>query len=511
MRSMRLFVLLTGTFACLLPLSGCHHIADKDTAVMLIESSPNDLDLRIGTDAQSEHIGALLFDSLVHKDQNFNLQPWLAESWQQNDPVTWTFHIRHGVRFHNGQPLTATDVVWTLDSMRNGTLLTAKAGNFSSIDHLEATDDYTVVIHLKHPDAALLFNLGDGGIGIVPRGTGDMGQHPIGTGPFRFVSQVPDKEVVLERNPDWWQTPPAIKTLRFAVVPDNITRALELQRGSADAAQNALTADMVEAMRKDTNLIIDSVPGAELSYINFNTADPILHDTRVRQAINCAIDRPLIIRTLWRGQAQIANSILPTGQWAYFDASSSAACSGFDPNHAKLLLDAAGFPAAANGVRLHLTMKTSTDETSRLLGVIVQQQLHDVGIQLDLRSSEFASFYSDVTHGAFQMYPLRWVGGNEDPDIFRLVYSTASAPPHGYNRGRYSNPLVDSLIATANTETAQVARKTAYAQIQQQLAADMPTINLWYLDTVLVHSRRLTNVQPSPSADYFFLVRATLQ
>ena len=108
MRSMRLLALL----ACTLLLAGCHHsTAEKDTVVMLIESSPNDLDLRIGTDAQSEHIGSLIFDSLVHKDQNFNLQPWLAESWQQNDPVTWIFHIRHGVRFHNGQPLTAADVV----------------------------------------------------------------------------------------------------------------------------------------------------------------------------------------------------------------------------------------------------------------------------------------------------------------------------------------------------------------------------------------------------------------
>jgi peptide/nickel transport system substrate-binding protein len=478
---------------------------------MLIESSPNDLDLRIGTDAQSEHIGALIFDSLVHKDQNFNLQPWLAESWQQNDPITWTFHIRHGVHFHNGQPLTAADVVWTLDSMLSGKLLTAKSGNFAAISHIEATDDFTVVIHLKHPDSALLFNLSDGSLGIVPTGSADIGQHPIGTGPFRFVSQTPDKEVVLERNPGWWQTPPAIQTLRFNVVPDTITRALELERGGADAALNALTADMVESLRSDPKLVIQSGPGAELTYINFNTADPLLHDARVRQAINCAIDRPLIIRTLWRGQARLANSILPPEQWAYFDASSSAACSSFDPEHAKALLDAAGFPAAANGVRLRLTMKTSTDETSRLLAAIAQQQLRAVGIQLDLRSSEFASFYSDVTHGAFQMYSLRWVGGNEDPDIFRLVFASSSAPPHGYNRGRYSNPVVDSLIATANASTDQTARKAAYAQLQQQLAADMPSIDLWYLDTVLVHSRRLVNVQPSPAADYFFLVNARLQ
>jgi peptide/nickel transport system substrate-binding protein len=395
--------------------------------------------------------------------------------------------------------------------MRNGTLLTAKSGNFATIDRVEIVDDYTVILHLKRPDASLLFNLGDGDVGIVPRGSGDLGQHPIGTGPFRFVSQVPDKEVVLERNPDWWQTPPTIQHLRFAVVPDDITRALELRKGSADAEINALTADMVEALRKDQNLAIETIPGTALSYLNFNTTDPLLRDRRVRQAINCAIDRPLIIRSLWRNQVEIANSILPRSHWAYADAGSSAACTGYDPGHANSLLDAAGFRAAANGVRLRLTMKTSTDETTRSLAAILQQQLRAAGIALDLRSSEFASFYSDVTRGAFQMYSLRWIGGNEDPDIFRYAYATTATPPRGANRGRYSNSLVDSLIASAGMESDQQKRKAAYAQIQQQLATDMPSINLWYLDTVLVHSRRLVNVQPSPSADYFFLVHAQLQ
>ncbi len=508
---MRSACMLLCGLACLLPMAGCRRSApDKDTAVMLIESSPNDLDLRLGTDAQSEHIGSLIFDSLVHKDEHFNLQPWLAESWEQNNPLTWTFHIRHGVHFHNGQQLTAADVAWTLDSMRNGSLLTAKAGNFATLDHIEVTDDYTVVLHLKRPDAALLFNLGDGSIGIVPRGSGDMRAHPIGTGPFRFVSQVPDKEVILERNPVWWQTPPIIHTVRFAVVPDDITRALELQKGSADAEINALTADMVEALRKNPRLVIESGPGTGLSYINFNTTDPLLRDRRVRQAIQCAIDRPLIVRTLWRGHAQLANSLLPPGHWAYTNASSSAACSSYNPARANQLLDSAGFPTRPNGIRLRLTMKTSTDETMRLLAAIVQQQLRIVGIELDLRSSEFASFYSDVTRGSFQMYPLRWIGGNEDPDIFRYAYATASFPPRGANRGRYTNPQMDALIAAAGAESDQSARKTAYAQVQQQLAADLPTIDLWYLDAVVIHSRRLINVHASPSANYEFLVHASL-
>jgi len=497
---------------CLAPLSACHRrSADPATAVMLIESSPNDLDVRIGTDAQSEHIGSLIFDSLVHKDEHFNLQPWLAESWQQNDPLTWTFHIRHGVRFHNGQPLTAADVAWSINSMRDGTLLTAKAGNFASICCITTPDDYTVVIHLLHPDAALLFNLGDGGIGIVPNGTRDMRAHPIGTGPYRFVSQTPDKEVVLERNSDWWQTPPSIPRIRFAVVPDNITRALELQKGSADAAINAVTADETAVLQRDPNLVVESVPGSGVSYLNFNAADPQLRDNRVRQAIACAINRELIIRTFWRGQARIADSILPVGHWAFADASTHLACPTYNPAHAISLLDAAGFPADSHGIRLHLTLKTSTDETTRALAAILQQQLRVVGIDLQLRSAEFATFYSDVTRGAFQMYPLRWVGGNEDPDIFRLVYSSSNFPPHGYNRGRYSNPQLDALIAAANAEPDQSKRAATYAQIQYLLASDMPAINLWYLDATLIHSRRLLNAHPLSMGNYYFLVTASLQ
>jgi peptide/nickel transport system substrate-binding protein len=493
-------------------LTACHRAAPPaDTVVVLIENSPNDLDPRIGTDAYSEHIGALIFDSLLRKDDHFNLQPWLAESYAQPDPLTWTFHLRRGVRFHDGRQLTSADVAWTLNSILTGKVLSAKTGNYAAIRSVETPDDWTVIIHLSRPDAALPFNLSDGAIGIVPRGELDMRNHPIGSGPFRFVAQTPDKEVILERNPAWWQPPSSIPRVRFAVTPDATTRALELEHGTADVALNALTADMMASLSVHSNLVIDSTPGAELNYINFNVQDPALADRRVRQAIQCALDRPLILQTLWRGRGRISNSLLPPGHWAYADVTTSLACPLYNPAHARQMLDASGRAPDASGVRLRLTMKTTTDETSRLLGLIVQQQLAAVGIAVTLRPAEFAGFYADVTRGAFQMYPLRWVGGNEDPDIFRLVFSSASQPPHGYNRGRYINPELDALIAAANAETDQSRRAQLYARVQQILAADVPSINLWYLDSVLVHSKRLVNAHPSPSDDYYFLVNATLR
>ena len=164
---------------------------------------------------------------------------------------------------------------------------------------MDAPDPATVVIHLKQPDAALLWNLSDGAIGIVPVGSGrDFAFHPVGSGPFRFVSQLQDDEVILERNENSWQPRPAIARIRFAVVPDAITRALELEKGSADVCINCMTADMVSALAKRPNLQVEDAPGTNLNYITFNAQDSVLRDVRVRQAIAYAMNRPLIIHSL---------------------------------------------------------------------------------------------------------------------------------------------------------------------------------------------------------------------
>ena len=476
---------------------------------MVIESSPTNLDPRIGTDGQSEHIDALIFDALVRRDEHFNVQPWLAQSWETPDPLTYIFHLRSGVKFHDGRPLTSKDVQWTLSSILNGAVPTVKLQAYRNIGTIDAPDPLTVVIHLKQPDPGLLPNLSDGAIGIIPNGSGrDFGRHPIGSGPFRFVSQEQDKEVVIERNPDYWSQPPNLERVRFAVVPDQITRALELQKGSADVGVNALSADQVFALRNDSRIAVETGPGTILNYISFNARDPILKDVRVRQAIADAINRPLIIRTLWRDQVQLAESLLPIDHWAW---TGDVQSHNFDPAKSNAILDNAGYTRGKDGIRFHLTIKTSTDETSRTLAVVIQQQLRDVGIALDVRSFEFATFYADIAKGAFQIYTLRWIGGNEEPDIFRYAYATASWPPHGANRGYYSNPRVDELIAKASMTPDQSDRAAIYRQIQQILAIDLPSINLWYLDTVIVHNRRLENIKLSSSGSFDFLREATLR
>jgi len=164
-----------------------------------------------------------------------------------------------------------------------------------------------------------------------------------------------------------------------------------------------------------------------------------------------------------------------------------------------------------NGVRFHLTMKTSTEESSRAMAAVFQQQLREVGIALDIRSFEPATFLSDVMHGEFQVYSLRWLGGNEDPDIFEYAFHSARIIPNGANRQYYSNPRVDALIDKARAEIDQKARKRDYAELQKILAEELPYINLWYFDNVVVYSKRVTNLQLNPSGNYDFLKTAELR
>ncbi len=449
----------------------------------------------------------LLFDSLVRRDNNFELQPWLADSWEIPDPLTYIFHLHKGVNFHNGQPLTSRDVKWTFDSLISGKIRSSKSATYNKIATINAPDATTVIFHLKEPMASLLWNLSDGAIGIVPYGSGeDFNQHPIGSGPFRFVSAQQDQNVVIERNPNYWAAPAHLQRIEFRVIPDATTRALELRKHSADIGINSLTADTVVALRQDKGLTVMQSPGTIYAYIALNLRDPILADVRVRHAFAHAIDTQPIIRYLLRNQARPAYSILPAQHWAY-DA--DVRRYPYDPQQARRILDDAGY-RATNGVRFHIAIKCSTDDATRLMAVVLQQQLREVGIALDIRTYEFATFYSDVTKGAYQMYSMRWIGGNQDPDIFEYVFDSASFPPKRANRTFYSNPRVDELIREGRSTLDEQKRKVIYAELQRIIAEDLPYINLWYLDNVLIHTNRVQGIELNPAGNYDFLRSAQL-
>lgn len=504
--------LVTAALAGALILAGCNSskpTADSGTVNFLIEAAPTNLDPRIGADAYSEHIDGLIFSSLVNHDAQMKVVPDLAESWETPDPRTYVFHLRRGVKFHDGRLLTSADVKFTFDSILSGAIKTPKRGSFKLVTSVEAPDDATVVFHLSEPYASMLWNLTAPAIGIVPRGSGaEMSAHPIGTGPFRFVSATTDEEILLARNDDYFGGAPKIASLRLRIVPDALVRALELRKGSGDATINSLTPDMAVTLGKERGLVAEQQPGTSMAYLSFNFADPILAKRDVRQALAYATDRATIIRYLLRGQARPASSLLPPNHWAY---EPNVQQYDYDPARAEQLLDAAGFPRGADGVRMHLTLKTSTDESTRLMSEAIADQWKRVGVALELRPLEFATFYSDITRGSFQLYSLRWVGANNDPDIFEYVFSSKKMPPNGANRGHYRNAELDALLDEARVEMDQGKRKALLSEIQKIVAEDEPYINLWYVDNVCVHRERLAGIVLAPSGDYDFLDTAYLK
>ncbi len=493
----------------LLLCASCAKPPAPNTIVVIIENSPPNLDPRVASDAQSQLIGELIFDSLVRKDEHFNLKPSVAESWDTPDPQTYVFHLHHGIRFHDGRPLTAKDVKWTLDTMRDGSLITIKGAAYKPVDRIDVNDDFTVTLHTSEPYAPLLWNLSEGAFGIVPYGSRkDFNQNPIGSGPYRLARSIPDTEVVLDRNDAYWGSHPHIEHVRFAVVPDGTTRALELRKGSADIALNSLTADTVNILQNENNLRVLRRPGTSLAYLAFNLRDPILQDVRVRQALAYSLDREPMLHYLFRDSGRLADSVLPPEHWAY---NPDVAHYPHDPAKANDLLDSAGYRRGQDGVRFHLTMKISTEETSGLIAAVLQQQLRSIGIALDIRRFEFPTLFSDVLKGAFQLYSLRWVGySNQDPDIFEDAFHSASFPPKRANRGRYSNPELDRLLEEGHRTLDQEKRKQIYAKVQSILARDLPYIDLWYMDNVIVHSTRVQDLHLGPSADYNFLTTASL-
>lgn len=501
------FISFTSLLCSILLLAGCFRgVRTEPGAVnFLIESMPTNLDPRIGTDAQSERIDGLLFDSLIELDAQRNPRPDLAERWETPDPRTYIFHLRAGVKFHDGRALTSADVKYTFESILNRSVVSPKRGAFSRITSIETPDVLTAIFRLSDPYAGFLWDICRPAIGIVPVGAGEeVAVHPIGTGPFRFVSAEQDDNVILERNPAYFNSPPTVSRIRFRVVPEAIVRALELRKGTADLELTSLAPDMIPVLRTHAGIEVTEQPGSNYDYIIFNFDDPALSKREVRQALAYATDREEIIRYLLRGQARPANGPLPPNSWAY---EADVRHFDYDPQKAEQLLDAAGFPRRPdqNGLRLTLAMKTSTEEGTRLLGAALREQWHKAGVELELRPLELATLFSDLTRGSFQLSTLRWVGVNSDPTFFEFVFSSKRIPPAGANRGHYRNPALDSLLDQARVESSQKKRRKLFSDIQKIVAEEVPYISLWYRDNICVHRTRVKMVQVSPSGDFDFL------
>lgn len=489
-----------------LGVSACLHrpASDPNVIVVSMTNGPNNLDPRFGTDDASAKVHQLIFDNFMELDEHLRVVPKLAESLEHPDPLTYIATVRRGVRFHDGRELTADDVAFTFGQFIDPAVVSPRKGGYRELQSVEARDRYTVVFTLKQPFASFPINLM---MPVLPKGAGsDVREHPIGTGPYRFVRYAVDDRIELAANPDYWGGAPKNSGLVLKIVPDDVMRGLELQKGTMDLVVNDLVPDIVHQLRQDSRLQVVQGPGVDYQYIGLNVQDPKLRDVRVRQALAFAVDRDAIVEHLRRGLAVAANGMLSPLSWA---AAPDLPAFAHDPERARALLDEAGYrdpDGAGPAPRLSLTLKVSNSEFNRLQSSVIQQNLRDVGIDLDVRTYEFATLYADVLAGNFQLFTLQWTAGAlADPDILRRVFHTKQAPPVGFNRGRYSNPQVDALLDEASNLENGERRLALYADVQRLIAQDVPYVSLWYKTNVAVAQSSLTGVRLTPLAEYTFL------
>ena len=499
-------IVLAGA-ALLVATAGClrRPARNPNVIVVAVVSAPDNLDPRAASDDVSQKAAQLMYNGLMTFDEQLRVIPDLAERLENPEPTVYVVSLRRGVHFHDGHELTSADVVYTFRSVLDPAFVTPYTGAFRLLESVDARDRYTVVFRLKEPFGSFPVNLGQPQ--IVPDGAGrSLREHPIGTGPYRFVDYAVDDHLEVAAFDGYFRGRPRNDGIVLKIVPDNIMAGLELRKGTTDMVINDLPPDIVAQLESDRHLQTIETPGVDYQYIGLNMRDPVLRDVRVRQAIAYAIDRKGIIEYLRRGAAIPASGILPPTSWAYDPDAFQFA---YDPAKAKALLDEAGYPdpdGDGPAPRLHLTLKMSSIEFNRLQGAVVQQNLRAVGIDLELRSYEFATLFADVVTGSFQMYFLQWTGGAvADPDILRRVFHTDQAPPVGFNRGRFSDPRVDRLLDEATTSTDEARRRTLFNQAQRLIAEQAPYISLWCKRNVVVARHDLTDIRPLPALDFSFL------
>jgi peptide/nickel transport system substrate-binding protein len=469
-----------------------------------IYTSPNNLDPRYGTDAVSARAHQLLFSNLVMLDDKMLVAPALASSWETRDYQIYRFKLRQGVRFHDGHELTAKDVVYTYRNILDPKSSSPFRGGFQLVESVSAIDPYTVEFVLKEPTGSFLVNLV--AVRIVPDGAGrDLREHPVGTGPYQFVRYLVDDRLELRAFPEYFEGLPRNRGVVLKVVPDDIMRALELRKKTADLVVNDIAPDIAYQLQKE-GMQLHRFPGSNYQYLGFNMRDPILQDVRVRHAIGYSIDRLAIVEYLRRGLAVPAVSLIPPASWAFepnqFDFT-------YDPDQARRLLDEAGYrdpDGDGPQYRFTLSLKVSNTEFNRLQSAVIQQYLRDVGINLDLRTYEFATLYADIIKGNFQMYTLQWAAGaSADPDILRRVFHSQQVPPAGFNRGHLKDELLDRLIEEATLATTMPERRTLYGRVQQRIAELAPYISLWYETNIAIADPQIKGVHLTPQGDFSFL------
>ena len=474
---------------------------ETKTLVIAVMSSPTNLDSRVGADNVSSRMFDLVYSGLIKVTPNFDYAPDLATKWETPDDKTIVFHLNPNAKFHNGQPVKASDVKWTYESLMNPTFTTSKRSGYASVDHIETPDQQTVIFKLKEANAGIFDNLTTG---ILPTGadTNVYKTRPIGCGPYKLVEHRPDERLEFEAFDQWHGGAPKIKHITVRIIPDSTTRVLEMRRGTVNFEVNQIPFENVAEFEKNPDFTVVKSSGSVYQYLAFNFKDPALAKPLVRQAIAHAIDRDRIIRDIQRGYAKRTETMLAEGHWA---RATNLPSYDYDPAKAKQLLAQAGYPKGLN-----LVFKTSTDAEANSRAQVMQEMMKQAGFHVTIQSNEMSTFFADIGKGNFQLYSLSR-NGISDPDFYYVIFYSKNTPPNGQNRGYYANPHLDQLLTEGHSTFDRTKRKPIYEEVQKTVATDLPYISLYLQSNVAVMRKNISGYVQYPAGFYTSIPQMTMK
>jgi peptide/nickel transport system substrate-binding protein len=490
-----------------------------DTLVEGSIGQPSNLIPILATDSASHDVADLVYNGLVKYDKDLKLVGVLAETWDvSQDGLTITFHLRRGVKWHDGHDFTSRDVLYTYRITIDPKTPTAYAESFKQVKRAEAPDPYTFRVTYAKPYAPALESWGTS---ILPAHLlegkditkSELRLRPIGTGPYRFKEWVQGQKLVLESNKDYFEGRPYIDRYVYRIIPDNSTMFMELKAGDLDM----MTLNPIQYQRETGTPRFRArfnkyrYPSFVYTYLGYNLRNHLFSDKRVRQAITSAINKDEIIHGALLGMGQIARGPYKPGTWACnphikdFD---------YNPERAKRLLAEAGWKNKNNngilvkdGKPFQFTILTNQGNDQRIkTAEIIQQRLRFIGIDVKIRVIEWASFVTQfIDKRNFEAVILGWSIG-QDPDIYDVWHSSKTGPKE-LNFIGYENPEVDRLLEEGRGTFDMEKRRKCYYRIQEILAQDQPYTFLYVPDALPVVSARFHGIAPAPAGITYNFIR----
>ncbi len=464
----------------------------------------------LASDSASHSIAGLIYNGLVKYDKDMNIVGDLAESWDiSDDGLVITFHLRKGVKWHDGKPFTAKDVLYTYQVTVDPKTPTAYAGDFLKVKKAEVLDDYTFRVTYDKPFAPSLISWSSA---VLPRHLlegqditkSSLARHPVGTGPYLFKEWLAGQKIVLVSNADYFEGRPYVDGHVTRIIPDMATMFLELRARNIDMM--GLT-PLQYTRQTENNLFRQSFDkyrylAFAYTYLGYNLKHPFFADKRVRQAISYAINKEEIISGVLLGLGKPATGPYKPGTWAYNE---NVKTYSYNPQKARELLRAAGWTKTNNDGFLEKDGRPFTfelitnqgNETRQKCAEIIQRQLKEVGIDVKIRILEWAAFINDfINKRRFEAVILGWTIPL-DPDAYDVWHSSKTAPEE-LNFISYKNPEVDALLEKARSTFEQKLRKKYYDRFQEILVEDQPYTFLYVPDELVIISKRFRGIEPAP-------------